>query len=379
MKKIAFVIRSLGMGGTEKALINLLNVMPESIYDIDVYVFENDRSILYQLNRKINIIPVVIPDNIKADVKTNISKGKILTVSRILSAVLAIKTNPPGSLKYKKSVAKLIPASDVFYDDAIYFSLPTDIGLFFTRNKIRARKYYTWIHMDLAAYNPAEINPMWEIYRTYDKAICVSEHCRESAEQVFPQLKGKTVVFHNILDYDQIFQLAEHEPEYSISTDKKLIFTCSRLSPEKRPEWTIEIMEELLRRNLDVIWLWAGGGREEENLKKQITEKHLDNRILLPGMVPNPYPYYKNCDVYVQLSAHESYCLALAEAVAFNANVVSTDFQTAYEITQNRENCIIGHTKENITDGIESLLNSTKTTADLVPSKSDISVFEQLL
>ena len=55
----------------------------------------------------------------------------------------------------------------------------------------------------------------------------------------------------------------------------------------------------------------------------------------------NPYSYIKNCDIYVQPSRHEGYCITLAEARIFNKPIVTTDFVGAREQIVDKENGLI--------------------------------------
>ena len=45
----------------------------------------------------------------------------------------------------------------------------------------------------------------------------------------------------------------------------------------------------------------------------------------------NPYPYFANCDIYVQPSRHEGWGITLTEAKIFNKVVVTTNFAGAQE------------------------------------------------
>ena len=47
---------------------------------------------------------------------------------------------------------------------------------------------------------------------------------------------------------------------------------------------------------------------------------NLNNNIILLGNKNNPYPFFKDCDIYVQPSRHEGYCITLAEARIFKNN-----------------------------------------------------------
>ncbi len=49
------------------------------------------------------------------------------------------------------------------------------------------------------------------------------------------------------------------------------------------------------------------------------------------GIRMNPYPYFKNCDIYVQTSRHEGYVTTVTEAKIFNRPIVCTDVSGARE------------------------------------------------
>ena len=64
-------------------------------------------------------------------------------------------------------------------------------------------------------------------------------------------------------------------------------------------------------------------------------------------------PYYKDCDIYVQPSIHEGYCLTLAEAKVINKIIISTDFSGAREQFENYKNgTIVNNSVESFVDSI---------------------------
>ena len=56
-----------------------------------------------------------------------------------------------------------------------------------------------------------------------------------------------------------------------------------------------------------------------------------DEVVVFLGLQKNPYGYMRDCDLYVQPSRHEGYCITLAEALSFNKPVVVTGFSGARE------------------------------------------------
>ena len=72
-----------------------------------------------------------------------------------------------------------------------------------------------------------------------------------------------------------------------------------------------------------------------------IEQYHVEDRVSLVGQRLNPFPFFKACDIYVQPSRYEGYCLTVAEARVFNKPIVATDFNGAREQLKNGESGII--------------------------------------
>ena len=56
MKKVLFVCYGLGIGGIEKCLVNLINVLPEEKFDIDILLMNPEFDLKDQIVRKVNFV-----------------------------------------------------------------------------------------------------------------------------------------------------------------------------------------------------------------------------------------------------------------------------------------------------------------------------------
>ena len=56
-KKVLIVSDSLNMGGLEKCLINVCDNFDYSKYDVDLYLFNEGRTLLDKLNKNVNLLP----------------------------------------------------------------------------------------------------------------------------------------------------------------------------------------------------------------------------------------------------------------------------------------------------------------------------------
>ena len=74
-------------------------------------------------------------------------------------------------------------------------------------------------------------------------------------------------------------------------------------------------------------------------------------------MTPNPYPYIKNCTLYVQTSRHEGYGLSIAEARILNKPVVTTEFDAVWnQMVHGNNGLVVRQDPIAVADAIERLL-----------------------
>ncbi len=90
-----------------------------------------------------------------------------------------------------------------------------------------------------------------------------------------------------------------------------------------------------------------------------INKFKIEKDYVLLGSRLNPYPYMKDCDIYVQSSRHEGYCITLAEARCFNNPIITTNFTGATEQIINEENgIIVSEDADSIYLGVKKLLDN---------------------
>ena len=96
-------------------------------------------------------------------------------------------------------------------------------------------------------------------------------------------------------------------------------------------------------------------------MESYIAKHHLDSVFLFLGTTPNPYPYIKNCTIYVQTSRHEGYGLSIAEARILNRPLVTTEFDAVWaQMVQGENGIVVPQDPVAVADAIERLLNDKK-------------------
>ncbi len=208
------------------------------------------------------------------------------------------------------------------YDAVVaYFGYLSE-AVFTALYRLTGTRKILWMHGD---YSASQIpGSFWENeYKRFDRVICVSYSSREAFLEKYPEMKNKTEVIHNVINRDEIRKAAGEEPE--VYLEKPSIVTVGRLSVEKGQDRIPQITRLILDRGIDLKWYIIGDGPLRDRIVDEIKKERVENHVFLLGIRENPYPYISCCDVYVQPSLKEGYCLSTLEAKALWRPCVVTD------------------------------------------------------
>ena len=152
-------------------------------------------------------------------------------------------------------------------------------------------------------------------------------------KETFPDYKDKANVIYDINDEKMMIKMSkmQSDAKKDMKTDKKWkLLTVGRLSKQKGYDIAMEACKILKEQGISFMWYALGKGPLEDEIKNKIKEYQLEDNFKLLGVKENPYPYYKECDIYVQTSKFEGFGLALTEARVFNKPIVTTEFDAVY-------------------------------------------------
>ncbi|MCC6274950.1 MAG: glycosyltransferase [Leptospiraceae bacterium] len=107
------------------------------------------------------------------------------------------------------------------------------------------------------------------------------------------------------------------------STAKKIL-TVGNLKIEKNHELLIRAFAKV-KKTINAVLVILGEGELRKKMEDLIHELNLSDSVKLPGYVPNPYPWYKNADLFVLSSNHEGFGNVIVEALSCGIPVVSTN------------------------------------------------------
>jgi glycosyltransferase involved in cell wall biosynthesis len=358
--KLLFVIDSLIIGGAEKSLLSLLNKIDPSMYEIDLLLFKRGEELEKYLPEYVNILPILKYFQFTHNGGFPVDKIVTFPFFRIKTTVSLklnnFKKRPIHSEQVVfKSIKNIMEPAQIKYDVAIAYSqgMPT----YYVAKKVHALKKLAWINTDYVnTQYDKEFD--FESYREMDKIITVSQHTKESVSQIREEYNSKVELILDIVDPTIINKMAQEHPDVEFSNSFVNIVTVGRLVTAKSFDMAIEVARLLKKSGYRFKWYGIGEGPERKKLQALIDKYKLNDDFILLGKKLNPYPYMKNCDLYVQTSVKEGFGLTVIEAKILNKPIVCTNFPTAKEIiNHNVDGLIVEQEINSIYSGIKKYLD----------------------
>lgn len=344
MKKIIIMSEKMNMGGVEKALVSMLEIINYEKYDITLLLTSIEGELIEKIPKQVKVITLdefkkLDYKSVKNRVLDNILKGKFIDSFNIIYNTILYKVKGNLHSIYKHN-CKLLPMIKGQYDLAISYQAPSKLPSVFVANNINANKKVLWLHSD-PSKSPCNIRYYKESYNKYDKIFCVSNSIKKEVLKVFPEFKNKVDIFYNIIPIEDILIKSKVKEGFNDGFNGFRILTIGRLSPEKGYKMAINVCKRIITDGYKIRWYVCGEGEQRAELEEIINKKGLYNNFILLGNKSNPYPYIDKCDIYVQTSYFEGYCTTTNEARILGKPIITTDVSGAREQFINYENGII--------------------------------------
>ena len=337
MINILFLINTLGGGGAEKVLVNLVNQMDPSRFRITVETMFDDGVNAALLNKDIRYISKKAP----------CPRG-IAYIFRFLSSKLLYRYFI-GEDKYDILVAYMHGAPVKVIAGC---PDPHDKKIAWLHNGNPATgTFFKFWHTERAAI---------KAYASCDAVVGVSD----SVSSAFAAYTGirQVKTIYNTNDTKRIYALAEQQNPYEREPGKKYIVSVGRISAEKGYDRFFNVCKRLYDEGFSIDVTVVGSGEKETDLKKRIADASAEAWFHLAGFQSNPYVYVKNADLFVCPSYQEGLSTAVTEAIILGVPVVSTDVSGAKEILgeNNEYGIVTDNSAEGLYDGIKNMLSDEK-------------------
>lgn len=339
MKKILFVINSLTIGGSEKSLVSLLSMLDYKKYEVDLLMFRHGGEFEKYIPKEVNILDELDYYSYLTGKKSNIN-----IINRIKYQFFRIRTSINLRKNLKKTIQihaeqvlykshnKVLKCINKKYDVAIAYSqgLPT----YYVADKVNADKKIAWINCDyVTTMYDKEYDK--DFYNKFYKIIAVSNSIRNSISSLNKEYEKKLEVIFDIVDPELIERMANEEVVFEDKSYINILTVARLVIAHKGYDLAIKAAKLLKDDGYKFKWFIVGDGPDKDKMNELILKNKMKDYFILLGKKDNPYPYMKNCSIYVQPSKKEGFGLTVIEAKILRKPILCTNFNTAKEIIKN--------------------------------------------
>ena len=366
--RIFIAMHYMEIGGAETALIGLLNALDPNRVDVDLFLYDHRGEMMQFIPEWINLLPQIPKYSVLERPIVELVKRGFwgIAAARLWAKWLSQKAykrsgstleNNGGLDKMSKCTTPLLPKinQSVTYDLAISFLTPHRI----VAEKVKAKKKIAWIHTDYTRVW-VDAEDELKVWQKYDYVASISGDVTNTFLQVFPTLAPKIVEIENILSSSFVRKRAELQ-----DVDKEIrhegaitLLSVGRFSDAKNYDNVPDICKRLIgKTKLNIKWYIIGYGGDEDLIRQKIKEAGMEDHVILLGKRSNPYPYIKNCDIYVQPSRYEGKSVTVREAQMLCKPVVVTNYPTApSQIRSGIDGVIVPMDNEGCANGLAEVI-----------------------
>lgn len=316
MKKVAFVIADLGLGGGQRVAITMANELAKE-YKVSIIVFD-DANTHYKAPS--DFICLDCPS------KKSIF-GKVYNVFK-------------RAYKLRKLLKK--ERYDYVYSFMETANFPTALA---------HPKAILSVHCNPVFLSSFESLLVRVIYPRAKHVIAVSDDVTKILRSNY-KLKNVSRLY-NPIDIEEITSLVDEPYQHP----RPYIIALGRYNEMKRYDLLIDAYaQSKLQAECDLIIV--GDGELREEIEAQIKRLKLEDKIILAGVQSNPFPYLAGAKFLALSSRTEAFPMVLIEALALECPIVATDCPTGpREIVQEGENGILVENKnsEALREGMDKL------------------------
>ena len=347
-KKVLFVITKSNWGGAQRYVYNLATTLPADTFDVVVALggVGGADAVAGTLETKLNAVgirTIFVPSFMR-----DVSVLKDAYVVRELIGIFRRERPDIVHLNSSKAGGLGALAARLAGIDTIIF---TSHGLAWDENRNIFAKVAIYIFSRITfLLCTAVIVISTDNYRRARACIL----CRK-----------KIHLIHNVLPSLQFESREEARASLALKVgltkDNADIWigTIAELTRNKALPSLVEAAAHLLRQEKAFHFFIIGSGEEEQNLRQQIKNAHLEDRVHLLGFIEDAYRYDKAFDIFALISVKEGLPTVLLEAGHAGSTVVASRISGTTDIIEDNKTGLLTEPKnaQDISNKITVLIN----------------------
>lgn len=338
MKKVLFLIHDLGQGGAEKVLVNLVNNMDYSKFDITVMTLFDCGE-----NRQF----------ISPKVKYKTWRNKMIPGNSHLMKLVSPK-------KLHRLIIK------EHYDIEVAY-LEGPCARIISGCSDMTTKIVSWIHIeqhtaDKVAASFRNIREARDCYGKFHKIVCVSQTVKDDFLSVL-NLEVPCDVLYNTNESAKILSASQESVETINFRDEEIkIVGVGKLLNNKGFDRILRITKKLLDEQYPIHTYILGEGPARDSLQRYIEDSGIEGKVTLLGYQLNPYKYVAKCNIFVCASYAEGFSTATTEALILGVPVCTVEVSGMKEMLgeNNEYGIITANDEDALYKGIKQLLDDSE-------------------
>lgn len=333
--KILFLIHDLMYGGAEKVLVNLVNNMDHSKYDITVMTLF-DKGVNKQF--------------LSEDIHYKTVYKRMFRGNRYYFKVFS-----PENLykKYIKDDYDIVVAYLEGSCTRIVSGCPNPNTV-----KIAWRHFAENEQEFLQAYR--SMDEAKEVYKKFDQVVGVSQTVIDVFEDL-TGMKGISTVKYNTNETDKIRKLAKDPIDNDLFVEDDLlnIVGVAKVMPRKGFMRLAHVHKKLQEEGYKYRIYILGTGEERDKIQKYLEDNHIEDTFIFLGYDTNPYKYVARCGLFVCPSFEEGFSTSATEALIVGTPVVTTLCSGMKEMLGEHDEygVIRENSEQGVYDGLKYLLD----------------------
>lgn len=330
------MIPNLSVGGAEKVLVNLVNNMDKTKFDITVQTL---------------FAGGVNEQFLKEHIKYKYCFKKTFRGNSQILKLLSPKT------LYKRFIKE-------HYDIIVsYLEGPTARIVSGCTDK--ETKLVSWIHIEQhsskdASYSFKSYKEAKKCYEKFDNTVCVSEYVKGDFTRIF-DFKRPIEVLYNTNETAEILKLSKEKVEDNIFKEEEIkICVVGKVSKRKGCDKIVNIQKKMIEQGLKTHFYFLGVGPDEDFVKTFIKENNIEDSVTLLGYQTNPYKYIAKTDLFVCASLAEGFSTAATEALILGVPVVTVEVSGMKEMLGNNNGygIVTENNEEALYEGIKKIITT---------------------
>lgn len=306
MKRLAFFMSDLAIGGQQRALLDVLTVLDDPFLEVSLFTFSG------------GALQAEVPEYIR---QTRLSLHPLL------------QHLPFGLLKhlFRDKRLKHEGSFDLAIDFSSYWN-GCAAGVY----HVDAAQRLVWIHSDLQMKRAREwrYKLAWLMsaskFKLYDQAVCVSKGAADALIAMGAMPSEKITVLPNLVDGQRLDLMAQKPAVLLPDPNRTNLVFLGRLVKVKQCALMLREFKEALVTRPDLFFYLIGDGPERPALEELVRREGLQNHVVFTGALENPYPLLSLMDALVLRSEYEGQGIVLYEARHFGLKLIISKNLEAY-------------------------------------------------